>query len=526
MTHRNSAKSIILITALTLGSKAFGFFREVFIASSFGASPESDAYFVSITLTALISSLISTAVATTFVPVLCEIKIKEGNAAKNKHINNMINLLLLISVILTIAGWFLAPLAMKLLAKGFQPEQYAMAVSLTRTGLPKLLFICLGALTAYLQSEQRHITTAALGIPSNLIIILYLLILSNRYGIQGLMVSGIISVGCQGIIQFAAVKKLNFTYQPMIQLHDPYIHKALWLSAPVFISVAIYDINTVIDRTLASSLDTGSISALNYSEKIISLVLSVFIGAIVTVVFPLLSRDWSRNNTGSFLNHLQRGIHIILLITIPATTGLLILSEPVIKLVFMRGSFDKHDASMASGALIFYALGLVPMALRMFLNKAYYALQDTKSPLVYGGISVVTNVILNLVLVRVMSLNGLALATSIAAAVAAFLMVVPLCRKFPALQLKPTLVYGIKVITASLIMGIFAFYIHKFTIVRMGLGTVAGGICFLITVITSTVIYIAVCYLLSIPEIKAILKPSFYSTKKEASREHKKQHGR
>ena len=124
---------------------------------------------------------------------------------------------------------------------------------------------------------------------------------------------------------------------------------------------------------------------MNYSEKIISLVLSVFIGAIVTVVFPLLSRDWSRNNTGSFLNHLQRGIHIILLITIPATTGLLILSEPVIKFVFMRSSsFDEHDASMASGVLVFYALGLVPMAMRMFLNKAYYALQDTKSPGLWG----------------------------------------------------------------------------------------------------------------------------------------------
>lgn len=151
----------------------------------------------------------STAISTTFVPVLSEIESKEGKNGKIKHTNNLINTIFFFSLILAILAWFASPLIIKILAKGFYGEQFKLAVKLTRIGLPKIIFSCIiGALTGFLHSEQRHTSSAAIGFPFNFVFIFYLIFLSSIFGIKGLMAVSVVAVFSQLLIQIPEAKNL------------------------------------------------------------------------------------------------------------------------------------------------------------------------------------------------------------------------------------------------------------------------------------------------------------------------------
>lgn len=192
------------------------------------------------------------------------------------------------------------------------------------------------------------------------------------------------------------------------------------MSLPVFIGVAINELNVLVDKSLASSLVSGSISALNYANKLNSLILGVFISAITTVIFPLLAKESNSGNIKGMKMIMRYGVNLILLITIPATVGLIVLAKPIVEVAFETGEFDATATIMTTQALIFYSLGLVAMALRLLITKVYYSLQDTKTPMVNSAISVGFNIVLNIILVRFMTHAGLALATSIATIIATY----------------------------------------------------------------------------------------------------------
>src|SRR5699024_8286969 len=149
----------------------------------------------------------------------------------------------------------------------------------------------------------------------------------------------------------------------------------------------INDLNKIVDKSLASTLIEGSISALNYADRLQQIIYGVFITAIITVIYPSLSKYAMSDNLNQFRKSINSGVIIILLITIPSTVGMVILAEPIVSIFYERGSFDINAKNMTSEALIFYSLGLIGMSLRSFLYRVYYAFQDTKTPLYNGFIS-------------------------------------------------------------------------------------------------------------------------------------------
>lgn len=507
--EKKVAKSAILIIMIfTLGSKFLGFIRETLIAAKFGAGMETDAFFVALTATGLITGLISTAIKTTFVPILSEIKAKEGKIGKINHTNNMINIIFFVSLILVLLGLLVSPFLVKLLAKGFYGEQYDLAVKLTRIGMPKLLFSGLiGALTGFLHSEQKHLSSAAIGFPFNLVYIFYLLFLSTPFGIEGLMVAAVIAVISQLLIQIPEAKKAaGYRYEFILDLKDDYIKKVLHMSLPVFVSVAVNDLNAIVDKALASSLVSGSISALNYANKLNTLILGVFISAITTVIFPILSRESSSNNIPSMKRIMSYGVNLILLITIPATVGLVILAIPIVQVFFQRGEFDEIATSMTAKALVFYSLGLVGMSLRTLLDRLYYSLHDTKTPMKNGAISVLFNLILNFILVRYMAHAGLALATSIAITIATVLMFYRLKKKLGSIGMISYLKCGLKAGFASIIMGVVVNLVYQELYKILGISKLYNLVSLLVAIGVGVIVYIVLCYVFGIQEIKHIVK--------------------
>lgn len=503
---KKAAKSVIIIVIFTLASKPLGFIREALIAAKFGAGMETDAFFIAMSATGLITRLVSSTIATTFIPVLSEVGYKEGKEGKVNHTNNMINIIFLYSLLLISLGFIAAPILVKILAKGFHGKQHGLAVRLTRIGLPKLLFSgIIGTLTGFLHSEQRHTSAAAVGFPLNFVFIFFLIFLSGTFGIKGLMVASVLAVVSQLLIQLPEAIKAGYKYKFVFDLKDEYVKRVLYLSLPVFIGVAINDLNTIVDRTMASSLISGSISALSYASKLNSLVLGVFVSAITTVIFPLLSKEVSSDNIPSMKKIMGYGVNLIMLITIPATVGLVILATPIVQIAFQRGEFDGVAAFMTTRGLIFYSVGLTGMALRTLLNRAYYSLQDTRTPMIGGAISLGLNIVFNLILIRFMAHAGLALATSIATTVVSMAMFYGLRKKIGPFGIKSFIKCAAKAGLASAIMGVVVYTIYHGLHRVIGISLLHNLISLLTAVVAGAIVYGALCYVFGIKEVKDIV---------------------
>ncbi len=501
-----SAKSAIIIVIFTLGSKLLGFFREMLIASKFGSSVETDTFFIALSAAGLIGNFLNNAISTTFIPVISEVEAKEGKEGKIKHTNNILNIIFFATLILTILSLICAPLLVKLLASGFQGEQFDLAVKLTKIGLPMIVFSGLiGVMVGYLQSEEKYRATALMGFPLNLIYIMFLLFFSNTFGIKGLMIVGVLAVSSQLLIQIPEAKECGFKYKFTFDIKDVYVKKILYLSMPILIGVAIGDINAIIDKTLASSLEPGSISALNYANKLNSLILGVFITAITTVIFPLLAKEANTNNIIGLKRTMKYGINLILLITIPATVGLVILSRPIVEIAFQRGEFGTTATLMTSQALIFYSLGLIAMAIRLLITRVYYSLQSTRIPMINGAISVGLNVVLNLIFVKYMAHSGLALATSIATTIATIMLFYGLKKKIGSLGTKQYIITLLKTGLASAIMGLIAYVTYHGLYGLLGVSKIYNLISLLVAVGLGVIIYAVLCYVFKVEEVRDVV---------------------
>lgn len=508
MSKRNGlAYSAAMISILTLVSKVLGFLREVMIANRFGSGMETDTYFVAMTGTVIIMGTLGAALNTTLIPIFTEIGQRYGKKGKLKYFNNVVNIVMVITLVIVALGVVFSPIIMKILAKDFEGDQFILAVKLHRIGMPIAIFLGLTyVFSGLLHSSQIFGPPAISGLPYNFVFLTYLIFLSKEPNIVTLMIVSVIAATFQFLILVPATRHMGYRYRLSFNLKDRYLQKAMSLVVPVLIGSAVQQINVIIDKTLASGLVVGSISALNYASKINEVVIAVFIMAITTVIFPMLSEAFARDNMGEVKDILGQGINIILIITVPATIGLILLGQPLVYLFFQRNAFDEVATYMTSQALIFYCVGLVGSSLRLMLNKVYYSFQDTKTPMINGMVAVVVNLVFNLILIKPMGHSGLALATSISATVTTIALFISLRKKIGPIGLTRYLICFIKTLAASLIMGIVVFLIYY----KLGSILPAVKLVQIILLFASVAIgagvYFGLCVVFRVKELGLILR--------------------
>ncbi len=499
-------KSAAMISVFTLISKFLGFIREMLIASKYGSGYETDTYFVAMTATTIIMTTFGAALNTSLIPVFSEVESLRGKEGKLKFFNNILNVIFFLTVVLALFSFILSPLIIKVLATGFEGEQLELAVKLNRIGLP--IIISLGftyVFSGFLQSSQIFGPSAIMGIPYNFVFIFFLLILAKKEYIYGLMLASVIASTTQFLIQVPAIRHQGFRYRLYVNFKDRYLRKIFTLIVPVLLGSTVQHINTIIDKTLASNLVDGSISSLNYAAKLNDVVVSVFIAAITTVVFPMLSRAFAQGDGKAIRSIMRQGINTIFVITVPATIGIMILSEPIVRIFFERGAFDSTATTMTSGALFFYSIGLVGISLRLMLNKVFYSFHDTKTPMVNGILSVGLNIILNFILVRFMAHRGLALATSISAIFTSILLLFSLRRKIGPIGISGYIKCFLKTLVAASIMGIIAYSVYNGLIIRLGYGKIFELISLLASIFVGMIVYLILCILLRVREMGGLI---------------------
>ncbi|WP_143414817.1 murein biosynthesis integral membrane protein MurJ [Geobacillus sp. E263] len=497
-------KSAISIMLIIIFSKILGLFREILIAAKFGSNDETDAYFTAMTVSSIVIALILDTLNTTLIPIFSEIQVKYGKRRVNDYINNIINIVILFSIALILLNYLFSPYIIKLLASGFTGEKFDITVYLNRIGFPIILFMGLTIIyKSYLQHNEQFSIPAATGLILNGVYIVFLLFFHSSFGIEGLMVTTLISYLAQLIILLPLVYKTGYSYKITLNIRDKYVKKTLYLTRPVILGSMVYQINTIIDRTLASRLEDGSVSSLNYALTLNWLVISIFITAITTVIYPILSKEVNNPEDDNFKKIVEFGINIVLLITVPVTMGVIILAYPIVQVFFERGAFDSNATHMTVIALIYFSLGLPGIGLRELLSKVFYSIQDTKTPMVNAVIGILLNIVLNTILVKYMALGGLALATSVSSIVTTILLLLSLKKRGKIINLRKILTYLIKIFAATGIMGSILYYLNPHFLVNVNSLLIKITVLFMY-IFLGAIVYIISCSFLKVKEIKVI----------------------
>ena len=347
---------------------------------------------------------------------------------------------------------------------GFTGEELEITTRFSKILIISIIFIATnGLVSSYLLANGRFYISGVLSIPFNIICILAIIIggMTNSYIMVWITLFAYVA---QLIFQIPFLKKCGYKHSLTVNFKDENVKNIIYLILPVFLGSYVDQINSVINRTLASFLDTGSITALNYANKLNVFAVGVLVISISTVMYPLLSKFASQQNMKAFKNSLGKCIDIVVIIMIPIMVGMIIFSKPVVQLLFEGGSFTSRDTQLTSNALLYYSLGMVSFGIRDIVSRGFYSLQDTKTPVKNAVLAVIVDIFLSIILVRIMGIGGLALSTSIATTVGALLLIISLKKKLGNLGLKSSLITALKVILASIMMRLLCKEIYKLTI--------------------------------------------------------------
>lgn len=506
--------SALMISILSLFSKFLGFIREILTANVFGTSAAMDSYITARTATIIIMGTVGAALNSSMMPVLSTVEDRHGKRGKLLFFNKMVNIVSVFSIFIILISITGAPILVKIIGSQLDQERFEIAVRLTRLGMPLVFFLGLNYLyTALLQNSQIFMPPAASGIPYNLTFFIYLVFLAGDANINHLMIATVVATFFQFIIMVPSVRKLGYRIRANFRFRDKYTHQVAGMIVPVLIGSSVQQLNTVIDRTLASGLEVGSMSALSYASRVSDVVVSVFVAAITTVVFPLLTEAFVRKEKDRLIDILKKGMNIIFMITIPATAGIILLSEPLIKLFFERGAFDAKSTQMTYGALSAYSIGIIGISVRLLLNKVYYSLQDTKTPMVNGMFAVLINIVLSLILVNFMAINGLAIATSIAAILSSLRLFTLLRKRLGMFSLNSIIRGLVQFTIASLAMSLLVYLMYY--VAAAGMDGRLKDLMLLATVLVAIIVYFLGLFFIKCPEFMEIVNNIKGKFKKE-----------
>jgi len=501
-------QATLLIAALSLLSRVLGLGREMAIAHQFGATVATDAYLVALTIPSLLFIVFAQALATVVVPVFTEYKSRGETREAWRVALNVANLLVVVLVAVTAAGILAAPVLVRLIAPGFEPAAAELAVVLTRIMFPLLVFSGLATLfNGFLNANNVFGIPAFSGTVNNLVIIAGALTLGSLYGIHGLAYGTVLGMAAAGLIQVPSLYRAGFRFRPGFDWRHPGVRKVFGLMLPITAGIAISQLYVLIDRVLASFLAEGSIAALNFGNRLIQLPVSLFVLALSTAVFPTLTTWAAEGKRLEVRETLERGLRMVVLTTVPAAAGLIVLRQPVVQLLFERGAFDERATAMTAAALLFYAVGLAGLAANILLTRGFYAFQDTRTPVKLLVVNVALNLALSLALMGPLQHGGLALGSSLAALVNTVLLVRYLERLLPGFW-QPTawLRFGGGVLVAS---GLMALAVQAADTALAGLVPPgSAGLALRVTgaVTVGVVVYVVAALLLRLEEIGTLLR--------------------
>ncbi len=476
-------KTLQLIIAAFV-AKGFGFVREMVLANYYGASATSDVYVAVQNIPAVIFSVFGTAVVTGFIPLYSEINVRNGKDKADRFANNVFNIFLLLAIILTVAGIVFSKELVYVFAGGFSGKTFDLCNTFAKIIMPtSIAIILVYVYNAYLQLEGHFNQNSLMNVPYNVIQILFIVGAFYINNVYCLAIGILLASFSQFLyLRILVARKTKFRHNPILDLRDPHIIKMLILVGPVFISTGVNQLNTIIDRTLASRLVEGSISALNYASEVTNIIVQVIILSLTTILYPKMTRLFAENNRTAQGEFSEKYINVVSVLVLPLSGLLFVFSDEVIQILFGRGAFNGDTVRFVSAALKAYAVGIAGVSFRDVLNKFFYAMKDTVTPMINGIIAVVCNISMNFLLIGKYEYIGLAVATSVASTVTTISMFIKLFKKMPQIRVKWIIKEFAAALAGTLTMCVAgSLFLAKVSIQNVLLRSMTGGcLCVLV----------------------------------------------
>ncbi len=451
-------KNIGLISGLTVVSRILGLIRDQLSAAVFGISALNSAFITAFSLPNLFRRLLGEgALTAAFVPTLQDELHENDRAGAFRLLSQVASWLALVTGALVVVGMLFFSQAHRL---GRHDDKWVLAADLSVFLFPYLALVCLAAaFSAALHVLERFVAPALSPIWLNLAMILCLgggglYWAQTPEGRMAWLCTGVLAGGMLQMLVPAGVlmregwrPRVDFTLSPRLKL-------IAMLMVPGLFGTAIYQINILVSRLLAFSLNDTAASVLFYANRLTELPIGVFAIAVATVSYPMLAKHATQGNHALMAQDYQKGLRLIMIINVPAAVGLALLGEPIIRVLFERGAFTTTDTRMMAPLLILFAVGMPFFSISSLSTRAFYALKDTATPVKLAGVSFLINLGLSLLLMYRIGVAGLVIASVVAVIGQTLLMQRFLTKRLPELTFAPLWISLMKVLASAIIMGV------------------------------------------------------------------------
>ena len=432
----------MVVTLIIAASKLLGFVREMVMAAYFGRGEKADAFVTAYGIFSIMTLLFSAGIASTFIPIYTKTRLREGQLAADRYASQVVTLYFVAGLIGSLLAYLFAPAICSLIYRAEVGVE--LTIQLTRMMYPSLAFYAVtGVLCNLLNAREKFIPGIKL-----LGFILSACLITAIVTFRDIRMVGI-AVSVTGVMQTIILSPFlrgHFRYRPHLTIREPKIRRTFILAIPALISMAFDEINHQIDRMIGSSLGVGVVTALSKSYSLVTTALGILIVPITTITFSRLSRIVAKRKKNEFGQAVRQSIEIIALITLPVIILGVVMQKDIIAVAFQRGAFTAEDTAFTAPVFGMYIAGLFFFGLRNFLSRVFYSLQDTRTRMRVGIVSVCVNIVLNLTLSRVIGAMGLTLATTTAALTGAALQLILLHKKMGSLGLRSVVGQVIRII--------------------------------------------------------------------------------
>lgn len=495
------------VSIFTFLSRISGYFRDVVIAYFFGAAVQTDAFYVAFRIPNLLRRLFAEGSLTvSFIPVFTEYNETSGKDEAIKALNAIFTVLFLILILVVVLGIVFAPYVVKAFAYGFSSDAFSLSVLLNRIMFSYILFISLTALSMGVLNSLRHFFAPAFSpILLNLSVIACAFLFHRHFDIPtvslavGVLFGGILQL----LINLYFVRSKDFMFRFTSSVNHPAVRKVALLMMPQLFGIAVYNLNIIVNTQYASFMSEGTISYLYFAERLIEFPLGIIAVSIATVMLPALSSDAAMRDFEGFVKKYSDTLRLMFFVLVPAMVGLAVLGKPVCNLLYQHGEFDHGAVIETYSAVLGYSFGLFAVGGIRVTVPAFYALKDTKTPVIAAFIAFILNAVLGYLLGFTLDLDhfGLALASSVSSIINFMLLLIIIESRFGSFSKEEIIPYFFKILMLSVIMGAVVYILAGFNSWQSSSLTAGKILYFAVIIMSGVAIYFALARLFKIREL-------------------------
>lgn len=509
MSKNTIFKATFIVMLMTILSRVIGFGRDMLAAYHFGVEGSYDIYVASVAIPESVFMIVGLAISTTFIPILSEIRHNKNKDEMFKFSNNVVTILSILSIVVIVLGLIFTKEIVNIFVPKFTKEQIELTIFLTRITLINIILLCVNACFAsMLQVCEDFIVPSLLGLFFNIPIIVYLVFFAE-VSIIGLTIANVLGNLLRVLVQIPSLYKQGYRFKLYIDLRDEKLRSMIILILPVIVGAGANSINMLVDKSLASGLNTGAMASLEYSQRIVTFANTAITTSIVSVIYPLMANRLNAGDKQGFIKYLTKSIIIICLFLIPITFGMLFLSKEIVTVFYERGKFDSSAVVLTSMALFGYSLQLPFAGIRDILNSSLFSMKKTKVTTINGIIGVVINIALSIILSKYMGVLGIAIATSVSSLVIALLLLNSTKEVVGSFNISEVIIKISKIILSSTLMILILYFINSLLSIENSF------IIILTDGSLGAVIFMIMCKILKIEEFNEALNMIKMKVKKE-----------